>query len=260
LEAKNQKPGRSLNRGVTERWTYDNASHLGASVPENANWIYTRNVAATPYPWVNVDVLGRQQDGSYTTLMSEKHYFLALDAEYHFSTTGGNICADGTHNEKFENSKEVMVERQTGSGVQTETRNWAQRTAQDWSIAPDPEFRDYAIAHGQEQTANDDRVTFEDTKLENNKVRRAEYVYDDFNNVTDMKEYGFGSGVPGSLRRETIRTYLAHQNGLCYTNLNGTDGSCGAAVYASPEQAIHRRRLLESETIKDGSGTFEAAG
>ena len=48
----------------------------------------------------------------------------------------------------------------------------------------------------------------EDSILENGKLKRVRYTYDQFNNVTLTQEYDFGQGVQGTLLRETARKYL----------------------------------------------------
>ncbi len=86
------------------------------------------------------------------------------------------------------------MERRTGTGTVTESRNWTPRAPQQWANDPNSDHNGYISEHGQEQGSNDDRVNFEDNQLENGKLKRVEYGYsnDKFNNVTSIKEYDFG--------------------------------------------------------------------
>jgi RHS repeat-associated protein len=109
---------------------------------------------------------------------------------------------------------------------------------------------------GAEQSPNDDRVTTEDSVLENGKLKRMSYGYDQYNNVTSINEYDFGTDPnPGTLKRRTDRTYAngVLMNGYCYSNLSAKAGSCSSAVSTDFNEIIHMRRLLLTETITDGS-------
>ncbi|MFY9607891.1 MAG: hypothetical protein WAU45_04655 [Blastocatellia bacterium] len=242
-----------LNRRVVQRRTLSDGTTV------DGVWTCARglgNVGGTNYPTVTMEA--RQGSVTGPLMMSEKHYFLALDAEYR--TCHPLNGSNGTANEKFENAREFRVERLTGTGTQIETRTWAQRALVVWG--PDPGSSTNAYAndpqHGQEQPPNDPRMTIDDSTLENGKLKRVRYNYDDFNNVTRTREYDFGAGTEGVLLRDTTRAYLASQNGYCYTNRNGVNAGCGSGLYTTPEQVIHRRRLVVSETVKDGSGNVEA--
>jgi len=232
-----------LNRRVTQRRTLTDGTNV------DATWVYTRGsgtIGGTSYPTVTVEA--HQGGVTGTSLLSETHYFLGLDAEYR--TCSVLKGSNGTAYEKFENAREFRVERQTGSGTQVvATKDWQQRAQVDWGSAP------YRTEHGQEQPPNDPRVLTEDTILENNKLKRVSYDYDNFNNVTSILEYDFGTSPnAGTLLRQTARTYVGALNGYCYTNINGVDGSCGSGVYSTVQQVIHRRRLLVDETVEDGAG------
>jgi RHS repeat-associated protein len=239
-----------LNRRVTQRKVFINGVAL------DAVWSYAwgfGNVGGLTYPKATLEA---RNGSDNALLMSEAHYFLALDAEYR--TCSFFKGSNGTANEKWENAKEFRVERQTGAGTQVDVRTWEQRASVVWGPDPGSGVNAYAQEHGQEQPPNDTRTTIEDNLLENGKLKRVRYEYDGLNNVTRLREYDFGAGVQGTLVKDTTRTYLSNQNGYCYTNLNGVDGSCGAALYTDPASAIHRRRLLLNETVKDSLGNVEA--
>jgi RHS repeat-associated protein len=228
------------NRGVSERRLLSDGANIDVA------WTYSPagfTQGGQTYPGTKVEV--RSKPGN-ELLMSESHFFLMLDAEYRFCNGEGS---DGTGYERFENAKEFRVERMTGSGTQkqTETRDWIQREQVSWGPIP------FVGEYGQQQPPNSDRVTKQDTILENNKLSRVEYGYDIFNNVTSIIERDFGTNPnAGTVKRQTTRTYVGANNGYCYTNLNGPAG-CAAAPSTNPDEIIHMRRLLESETTSDGS-------
>lgn len=149
--------------------------------------------------------------------MDEKHFIMALNAQYLACTTQRS---NGTAYDKFENNREFRVERQTGNGTEIMSQVWAQRAAVVWQ---QPGYQT-------QQPQNDPRIIQQDTTLESGKLKRVDYEYDGFNNTTRVKEYNLGNGSPGSLRRQTERTYLTSQNSNCYTNLNGIDSTCGSFV------------------------------
>lgn len=51
--------------------------------------------------------------------------------------------------------------------------------------------------------------------LENGKLKRVKMGYDEFNNVTSVKEYDLGAGGQGALLRETTHDYADSINGYC---------------------------------------------
>jgi RHS repeat-associated protein len=229
----------SVNRVVTSRRTLkDNGS-------VDATWVYSPDSE-----WIDgvyrpgVAVSAYQGEANGTLLVSERHLFRALNAEY-------RPCGlfNGTGNEKWDNAKEFRTEISTGTGTTVTVRDWTQRTPMAW-----PTNSDYYIHHGQDQAQNDERVNWEETTLEDGKVKRVEYGYDQFNNVTSIREFDFGTtGTPGTLLRQTFRTYLTAQNGYCYSNLNPSDSSCGNGLATDVSTIIYQPGLLLSETIRDSS-------
>src|SRR5262249_19063453 len=138
-------------------------------------------------------------------------------------------------------------------------KNWAQRAPVVWAPDPGSGTNAYAAQYGQEQPSNDDRVTAEDNILENGKLKRVEYGYDNFNNVTSLKEYDYGTNPnPGPLIRETARSYATNLNGSCYSNLNPSDPGCGGGIAADVSSIIHLRRLPLQESVLDASSQEQA--
>ncbi len=236
-----------FDRRVTERRALTDGSTV------DATWTYdtkgSGQVGGVNYPTATVEAHQGTREG--TLLASEKQFFLAVNAEYRYCVPNFHLFNNGTGNERWDNAKVFRIERQTGVGTRVVTREWQQRTPVSWNG-----YTPYA----QEQAANDPRVVWEETTLENGKKQRTEYGYDDFNNVTSVKEYDFGdtSGSTGPLLRQTFRTYATALNGYCYSNLNGFDSSCGGALAGDVNGIIHQRRLLLNETVKDGAGNQKA--
>jgi RHS repeat-associated protein len=236
-----------VNRRVTQRRVLSNGDDV------DAVWLY--NIGSFEV---------RQGSSAGPLLMAETHYFLALNAEYRrcyqFDGDFLDYGSDGTMYPKWENNKVYKVERQTGSGLLTETKNWAQRAPVVWAPDPGSGVNSYAVQYGQEQPSNDDRVTREDSILENGKLKRVEYSYDNFNNVTSVKEYAFGTNPnPGPFVRETVRSYATSLNGSCYSNLNPSDPGCGGGIAADINSIIHMRRLALQESIWDKTINQEQA-
>src|SRR5207247_2550798 len=100
-----------------------------------------------------------------------------LDAEYR-SCSPSPVGHGDTGYEKWQNAKEFRVERQTGTGTIVEKRTWEQRASVVWANDVGLGYNAYAAEHGQEQPPNDPRVTVEDSILENGKMKRVEYSYD----------------------------------------------------------------------------------
>ncbi len=238
-----------LNRRVTQRRSYSDGTTL------DATWTYGRDTATVdgnPYPRVTIEA--HQGNASGPILMSEKHYFRNLDKQYLTCSLFRGNHGDGY--DYWDNAKEFRIERTTGAQTETTKRTWEQRTPVLWGgVTAD------------EQPPNDPRVIQEDSILENGKMKRVVSEYDGgerivnaFNNVTLVREYAFGTdGNPGPLARETVRTYATALNGYCYVNLLGTDSDCPLDnIPTNLNKVIHKRRVLLSETVKDGNGNVEA--
>ncbi len=248
----------TLNRRAGKRRT------LTDGVAVDATWVYHYDAGEWSgsifRPAVRVEAHRGGEAGE--VLASERHFFLALNAEYRHC--GSPFT--GTGNEYWENAREWRTETQTGTGLIVTERGWMQRTPVVWGNDAGSNVNAYAQQHGQDQPSNDVRVEWEETTLENGKRRRVEYGYDQFNNVTSIKEYDFGvaGGSAGGLLRETLRSYAGSGqtpsvNGSCYTNLNPLDSSCGGGLASDVTTIIHQKRLLLSEEVRDAQGAREAS-
>lgn len=247
-----------LNRRVTQRRSLADGSSVDAVTTYTFD---AGSVDGVTYPRTVIET--HQGSASETLLASDTHYFLARDAEYR-SCAARNM-GDGTGYEKWQNAKEFRTEQLTGTGTVVTKRTWAQRADVAWPNDVGYSYNWYVTFRGQEQPPNDPRVTVEDTILENGKMKRVEYDYDNFNNVTGEREYDFGNttGSVGALKRQTIRTYGAAigsnygivNNGVCYSNLNPADSSCGSGLATDVTSIVYQPHLLLNQTVKDGSGT-----
>ncbi|HBB95760.1 MAG TPA: hypothetical protein DC054_10250, partial [Blastocatellia bacterium] len=250
-----------LNRRVTQRRSLTDGSNVDAATTYSFDSGY---VDGTLYPRTIVEA--HQGSTSGTLLSSNTHYFLLRDAEYRSCAEG--TLGDGTGYEKWQNAKEFRTELQTGNGTTVTKRTWAQRASVSWPNDVGYSYNWYVTYKGQEQPPNDPRVTVEDTILENGRMKRVEYDYDNFNNVVAEREYDFGdtNGSVGALTRQTLRTYGANinsnygivNNGICYSNLNPSDANCGSDLATDLTSIVYQPRLLLNETVKDGNNSQAA--
>jgi YD repeat-containing protein len=126
--------------------------------------------------------------------------------------------------------------------------SWRQKALVSWWNAS-------ATLHGEAGTgepANDPRAVETVTTLENNQVTKRTSIdprdatgqtvgFDQYNNQTDVWEYDYGAGAPGSLLRHTHTDYLSTNT------VNGAD-------YASPApnaSSIHLRNLPQQQSVYD---------
>lgn len=243
-----------LDRRVTQRRLY------GSGGEQEATWNYIYGsgyVGSTLYPATQIQA--RQGSASGAILSDEKHFFLATDANYHWGCGGNNDGTQGSGYERWDNAKVFRIEKQTGTGTEIVEKTWAQRAPVVFVPDPGMSYNAYAAQYGQEQPSNDPRVIQEDVVLEDGKMKRTTFTYDDFNNVTSITEHDFGTaGNPGPILKKTERTYLSNQNGYCYTNLNALDASCSNTIPNDLGTVIHKRNLLLSERILDGANNQKA--
>ena len=78
------------------------------------------------------------------------------------------------------------------------------------------------------------------------------YAQESRGNVTAIREYGWGSGTPGALLRQTLRTYLTEQNPLYFQEVTrGTPDDNHVPSYIFNTHNLVNR--VASETVYDGS-------
>jgi RHS repeat-associated protein len=241
-----------VNRVVGTRRTFKSDGTV------EATWLYLpedTTIDGVIRPGVRVEA--HQGGVTGTLLLKEKHFFRMLNAEYR--PCGGPYT--GTGNEKWENAKEFRTEIYNGTGMTVTTRNWQQQAAVVWANDVGLTYNAYVNEqyHGQDQPPNNPRIVSEETTLEDGKVKRVEYGYDQFNNVISLKEYDFDTGgSPGALLRQTSRTYATSLNGYCYSNLNPADSNCGNGLASDVTAIIYQPGLLLNETVRDGAGAQQS--
>jgi RHS repeat-associated protein len=206
-----------IYRRVVERRAYDTGG-TGTSYTSRATYSRPESQGGTVNQgYVTVE----QRDINNTLLDSSKHYLHGSGA-----TTGISVL-DG---------KEDQIDRFDTNGTTV-----LRRVIQTWDASTS------AGPHILET-----RTTIEPNGA--NLVSKQTFSYDQYNNQTDVYEYGFGSGSAGSLVRRTHTGYLTTQNGYDYA----CDPSTTCSVSANPSNIIHLRNLPTQSSVFDLGGTERA--
>lgn len=93
------------------------------------------------------------------------------------------------------------------------------------------------------------------TLIDTNEVSKVHTDYDQFSNVITENVFDFGSGQPGSLLRQTLRTYITDPAYIgAFDSQNHYMGTFDSQGYPNDINA-HIVGLPETETIKNGSTT-----
>ena len=175
-------PHDGIYRRITERRVYPDGVSLESKTT------YSDGITSP----VTVDV----RDAAGTLLARSKHYFNGSPIS--------SLDQLPTEYAGWKDGREYKTEAFAGNGttlLRQVTSTWQQRAAVSWwngnpDLAP----------------PSDPRITEILTTLADaNQVSKRTFGYDDsvpFNNPNNVKEYDFGSGVPGVLLRETRTTYL----------------------------------------------------
>jgi len=188
----------AVHRRVTKKKVYTDA---GTTLVEETN--YSRASGSDPV------IVDRMTPGTSTVLTREKHKFFGdpfLQMVYTNDPVGY-----ATWNDNLED----WVEYYSGSStlLRAVENDWEPRITYTWGS----------------RTASYDprlvRVTATLNDVSPNLVNKEEFVYsnDAYNNITEEKEYDWGSGSPGSLLRRTVTTYLttnANQSSVNYATTN----------------------------------------
>ena len=195
--------GVAVYRRVVERRVYATGSTLESkttySRPESFNSQH-QNMG-----YVEVD----SRDLAGTLLSRSRHYF--------HGSARASLFPGGTDYPAWKDGREFQTDSLDSNGTtlfQRVSMEWEQREPVSWwtgsaDIAP----------------PNDPQIKSTSTTLAlTNKVSKKTFNYDQYNNMTDVYEYGFGSGAPGPLLRRTKTFYLTTniwQSGTNYaTDLN----------------------------------------
>jgi RHS repeat-associated protein len=168
-----------------------------------------------------------------TLLSREKHYFSGDAAQSLFAPVEGTFYSD------WREGKETATEYLAADGVTVLRRvsnTWEQRAPVSWYPSQ--------YANGSNEPANDPRLTQTVTTLvDTNQVSKQTFLYDQYNNQTEMSEYDYGTGTAGALLRRTHTDYLTTNpiNGLDYT-----------------ANTIHIRNLATQTSVYDANGVEQA--
>ncbi|MEK6334072.1 MAG: LamG-like jellyroll fold domain-containing protein [Acidobacteriota bacterium] len=101
------------------------------------------------------------------------------------------------------------------------------------------------------------RIVETDTTIEPsgaNLISKETFAHDQYNNQTDVYEYDYGSGTPGSLKRYTHTEYLTTNsvNGLAYDTINPSTSN------PDPAATIHLRSLPSQISVYNASAVERA--
>jgi RHS repeat-associated protein len=211
----------AVYRRLTERRVYSNGTTLERkttySRPESFNGQYQNQ------GYVEVD----SRDSANTLLTRSRQYF--------YGSARGSLFQGNTSYPAWKDSREFQTDSFDSNGttlIQRVSIEWEQREPVSWwtgsaDLAP----------------PNDPRVKSTTTTLAiTNQVSKKTFNYDQYNNQTEVYEYGFGTGSPGSLLRHTQTVYLT--NNPYQGNIN----------YAT-DLNIHIRNLPTFVQVFDGNST-----
>ncbi len=180
----------AILRGVTEMRDYPDGQTLARrtdisySIPAGQDGTVTTNSATVT-----------EYDGNSNPLRITDHYFYQVRPSKQ-DPLSHNAWKDGL---------EYETDIYDGSGKlwKKTVNTWQQKGALPWSDQGNP-----YLGTADTQQAYDPRNVQIDTTLDNGLVSRVALGYDQFNNITDRKEYDFGSGAPGGLLRDTVTYYV----------------------------------------------------
>src|SRR6185312_12209872 len=180
----------AILRGVTEMRDYPDGQTLARredisySIPDGRDGIVNNNIATAS-----------EYNGNGTLLRTTKHYFYQVRPSKQDSLSH-NSWKDG-----LEYQTEIYAAN--GTLLKRTVNTWQQKGALPWPDQGNPWF-----GSADTQQAFDPRLTQIDTTIDDGSVSRVTLDYDQFNNVTDRKEYDFGNSSHGPLLRETLTDYV----------------------------------------------------
>jgi RHS repeat-associated protein len=184
----------------------------------------TKYTAVNDYSENQIVIVRQVIPGTETNLSYTKHYIYGSPiASYNQNPVGYRNWNDG-----LEWKTEYYDANGTGL-IRRIERDFQPRVTRDMNPEGNPVMVSF-----------DPQLRAEVTYLSPNLVTKKTYSYDEYNNVTGVNEYGFGTGAPGPLVRRTQTTYLT--NNPYQDNIN----------YAT-DPNIHIRNLPTSVSVFDGN-------
>jgi RHS repeat-associated protein len=193
-------------------------------------------VVESPLPSSSTIVRIEHRDGANVLLAQEKHYYYGSPVEAYANAIYPPITYP-----PWASGKEFKTEFfSVNNGVAGEA---LRRTENTWSPnVPDP----YTAANEIAPPPNPKIIETTTTLLDSNRVSKQSFVYDQYNNQTDLYEYDYGIGSPGNLARYTHTDYLK----------SGYDTIDGGISNPNQAATVHIRGFQVSQTVYSYSGSY----
>jgi RHS repeat-associated protein len=222
--------GHHIYRRVIERRVYPDGGSGGSFAMRTT---YSRpESSVSNVGYVQTD----QYDSTGAVLGSQRHYF--------YGSARDSFGQQPTQYSPWQEGLEYRTDELAANRVtvlRRVTHTWSQPVAgAHWPLTQ-PETRSDA-------KPNDPHITQTVTTLLDvtpNLVSKKTFAYDEYNNQTDVYEYGFGSGAPGPLIRRIHTSYLT------------TNEIQGNVNYAA-DLNIHIRNLPARKIVYDDSGNMRS--
>jgi RHS repeat-associated protein len=208
-----------IYRRVVERRVYSDGATLD-----------TKMTYSRPGDFPGVYSVVDQYNSGGVLLSRSKHYY--------DGSARSSLFQGPTDYPSWKEGKETKTEWLDANGatvLRRQVNTCQQRAAISWYTGP-PDL----------SPPNDPRLVETVTTLADaNLVSKQTFDYDQYNNQTDVYEYGFGAGAPGPLIRRTHTSYLT------------TNPHQGNADYAA-DYNIHIRNLPAQKIVYDASGNVRS--
>jgi len=224
-----------IYRRVTERRLYPDG---GSGAAYESKMTYSRPETNTTNAGY---VISEQRANAGALLASSKHFFYGSPrVSFNQEPTHYGGCQDGREyqTEVFDTNGTTILKRSTSTFAQRAPVSWWTGTAE---TAP----------------PNDPRLIETVTTIEPsgaNLVSKQTFSYDQYNNQTDVYEYGFGTGSVGALVRRSHTDFVTTNsvNGVAYNTLNPN------TTNPSLTATFHIRNLPDQTFTYDSSGVEKA--
>jgi len=217
--------GHHIYRRVVERRVYPDGGSGGSFAIRTT---YSRpESSASNAGYVQTD----QYDSTGAILSGQRHYF--------YGSARDSFGKQPTEYSPWQEGLEYQTEELDilrGTALRRVTHTWSQPAAGTHWPLTQPETQAGA-------RPNDPHITETVTTLFDvtpNLVSKKTFAYDEYNNQTDVYEYGFGAGAFGPLLRRAHTSYLT------------TNGNQGNVDYAA-DVNIHIRNLPVQQIVYDAS-------
>jgi RHS repeat-associated protein len=235
--------GGEIYRRVIERRVYPNGSTLEGKT------VFAVSPSGYPstQPWTSTVTIDQLTPTS-VLLARAKHYFKGNAAGSLFKSYSFDVYSD------WDEGHEYRTEAFAANGttvLRRVDRELRQRAPVSW-------WSSYASLHGlnqSEEPPNDPRIVETImTLVDTNQVSKQSAIhpqtgaigFDQYNNPTDVYEYGYGTGAAGTLVRRTHTDYIT-------TNVVG-----GITYNYDTDTSIHLRSLPEQTSVYDAAGVEQA--